>query len=397
MDFEFDKEIDAILRKARPSRGVLVGDDPAGPKKHLDADTIVAFAENALPDKAKLLYVEHLADCDRCRKQLSFVMQMNKEPVEAVAAPAVVPALEASIPWYQKFFKAPNLALAIGALVLVFSGVLGYLVIQKKNASDSATVSQINEPEPSRGGPSFNNEAASNTATLEELIATANPTPPSANMSSNSASVAPGVSSDSFGRSDSDTSKSGAAPGKNSQVDGASGSENTFIIDGQEITNAKPPAKPAAAPQPPPVTTDTTSSGISMERDEKKTDAGKRKEESKDLELSKQRPADDRRLRDSSRAASKVGPSRGLGPVQNQSNHIYNKSYDMPVTRVVGGKTFNNRDGAWYDSAYHGQATANYRRGTADYKKLDAGLRNIADTVGGTVVVVWKSKAYRIQ
>ena len=64
---------------------------------------------------------------------------------------------------------------------------------------------------------------------------------------------------------------------------------------------------------------------------------------------------------------------------------------------MVGGKTFNNRDGAWYDAAYNGQATADYRRGTAEYKKLDSGLRNVADTVGGTVVVVWKSKAYRIQ
>jgi len=69
----------------------------------------------------------------------------------------------------------------------------------------------------------------------------------------------------------------------------------------------------------------------------------------------------------------------------------------MPVTRVVGGRTFNNRDGAWYDLAYHGQATSNYRRGTAEYKRLDGGLRSIADTLGGTVVIVWKAKAYRIQ
>ena len=69
----------------------------------------------------------------------------------------------------------------------------------------------------------------------------------------------------------------------------------------------------------------------------------------------------------------------------------------MPVTRSVGGKTFNNRNGAWYDSAYKNQATMNFRRGTDEYKKLDSGLRNIADTIGGTVVLVWKGKAYRVQ
>ena len=69
----------------------------------------------------------------------------------------------------------------------------------------------------------------------------------------------------------------------------------------------------------------------------------------------------------------------------------------MTVKRKVGGKTFDNRNGAWYDSAYRGQTTTNYRRGTDEYKKLDRGLRNIADTIGGTVVVVWKEKAYRIQ
>ena len=64
--------------------------------------------------------------------------------------------------------------------------------------------------------------------------------------------------------------------------------------------------------------------------------------------------------------------------------------------RQAGGKTFARRDGAWYDSAYHGQPTQNYRRGTDEYSKLDAGLRSIAEQIGGTVVVVWKGKAFRL-
>ena len=162
-------------------------------------------------------------------------------------------------------------------------------------------------------------------------------------------------------------------------------------------------AKPAAAPPPKtagaPVTTDTTSSMRGAERDEKQPvdDGRKMKEEGKDLELAKKQNEGRGGYRDMPRAAAKAaGPSRAAGPVQGQLNQNQMNS-NMPVTRVVGGRIFNNRDGAWYDSAYHGQATVNYRRGTAEYKKLDSGLRNIADTLGGTVVVVWKAKAYRIQ
>jgi hypothetical protein len=89
------------------------------------------------------------------------------------------------------------------------------------------------------------------------------------------------------------------------------------------------------------------------------------------------------------------GPLRGAGPVQgNVQSNV--QAYEMPVTRKVGGKTFRNSGGAWYDSAYHGQSTTNVHRNTDDYKKLDSGLRSIANELGGVVVVVWKDKAYRI-
>jgi hypothetical protein len=65
--------------------------------------------------------------------------------------------------------------------------------------------------------------------------------------------------------------------------------------------------------------------------------------------------------------------------------------------RSVGGKTFNNVGGIWFDSAVGKQKQKTVRRGTSDYQKLDSGLRSIADSLGGTVVVLWGGKAYRIQ
>jgi len=56
MELEFDKEIDAILRKAREPVSVRAV-SPGG--SHVDADAIAAFVENALPEKAKLQYTAH--------------------------------------------------------------------------------------------------------------------------------------------------------------------------------------------------------------------------------------------------------------------------------------------------------------------------------------------------
>jgi hypothetical protein len=72
-------------------------------------------------------------------------------------------------------------------------------------------------------------------------------------------------------------------------------------------------------------------------------------------------------------------------------------------TISVGGKTFRREGGAWVDTAY--ERTSNMRlpsltrvaRGSSEYKNLDGDLRKIADNLGGVVIIVWKSKAYRIQ
>src|SRR5688572_4139082 len=122
MDFEFDKEIDAILRKARGGEVVT----SAG--SHPDADEISAFAENAVSDAARQRYTAHFADCIRCRKILSNVIVFNSEAETEAASSAVLveTAAAAKAPWYRRLFAFPQLAYAMGALVLLFSGFFGY-------------------------------------------------------------------------------------------------------------------------------------------------------------------------------------------------------------------------------------------------------------------------------
>jgi hypothetical protein len=138
------------------------------------------------------------------------------------------------------------------------------------------------------------------------------------------------------------------------------------VLDGATADNYKsvtdaPPPPPAAAPKP------------AEERDELKAEAEKLKDK-EDVSLAGRRQdTDDARARAAVPQAKKSagGPLRSSGPVQNQSNQINTQTYEMSVTRAVGG--------------------------TDSYKNLDGGLRAIADNLGGTVVVVWKEKAYRIQ
>ncbi|MEO7538516.1 MAG: hypothetical protein ABIV21_00675 [Pyrinomonadaceae bacterium] len=374
MELEFDKEMDAILRKARG--GTRTSVSSSGP--HLDADTIAAFADDALPQKTKLLFMEHFADCDRCRKQLSFAIQMNTEADATTASSVSEVVAEVALPWYQKLFKVQNLAFVMGALVLVFSGVLGYIVLQKGQEANNATVSQVTEQEPAKGGPYFGGEAD---------VSNTNAAVPAANVSANMAARSSNLAvSNSIGTG----MGSGGASLPAGRADAPQDKSVTTTDSGVSV-GAEPPAA-AMAPPPPPVTLD----GVAATDDGKK-DADERELKESSAELAKTK-AENRSVsrRDMPPPAAKRGPARS-GPVQLQSNQVNTGVFDMSVTRKVGGKSFNNRDRVWYDTAYHGQATLNYRRGTEDYKKLDTGLRNIADTLGGTVVLVWKSKAYRIQ
>lgn len=352
MELEFDKEIDAILRRARGATAVTARGD------HLDADVFAAFAEGALPQASKQFYTKHLADCDRCRKLLSQAITMNTAAVSAAdeAASTVTSVVEQSS-WLANLLRAPSLALAMGALVLTFSAALGYLVLRNQQ-TDTAMVSQ-SEIEMQKGGPS---------AGIEANESVANSNAPS-NTTANAAASNVAVSS--------------AVANSNGRVD------NTPVsADGLAAAAPKP-----AAEAPP-----TDKSVAERDLEKLKSDGKEGKDDTTLLGGVRQETEDRRSSGNVSDAKKKNpgGPTRSAGPVQSlpQTNV---QTYEMPVTRNAGGKKFTNRNGAWYDTAYRGQTTTNVRRGTDAYNKLDSGLRSIADSLGGTVVVVWKDKAYRIQ
>lgn len=367
MELEFDKEIDAILRKSRGGLAVAANGE------HLDADVISAFAQGALPERARPLYTRHLADCDRCRKLLSQAITMNTAAVSAAdeAASTVTPVAESSS-WLSNLFRTPNLALAMGALVLTFSGVLGYLVLQNQR-SETAMVSQVGDTEMQKGGPSAGLEA-------NEMVANSTAAAPAPNNAANAAaSNAPASTT---------AANSIASFSDRDQPIGRSDVKKPVVTDGLAVAAPEP-----AADAPPP-----DKSVAERDREKLKNDDIKENKDENVLLGGVRQETEDRRASSDVSLAKKKqpGPTRSAGPVQ-QSPQTNVQTYEMPVTRAAGGKKFTNRSGAWYDTAYRGQATVNVRRGTDAYKNLDSGLRSIAETLGGTVVVVWKDKAYRIQ
>lgn len=354
MAVEFDKEIDALLRKAR-------GIDAAASSAHLDADEIAAFVENVLPATTRQSFTMHLADCSRCRRILSAAMTLNDVEADVAVAAPVVETPE--VPWYSKLFRFPALSYALGGLVLVFGGLFlfGVLRTSDRLGEVSQTFNSSQSPEVSRAA----NTANSNVGLPADLApaANTNSTAPSNTSVARSEQPLPTVPMPSATPNPPDNGIVSQEPATAGQT------ENSSALEERRQPEIKKEQAPLGAAQQPvakqskPVETVTPST----EKDDRDADTKLSDEASV--------PRDDK-----AKSAS-VARKRG----------------ESTETRTVGGKSFRNIGGIWFDAAYNNtQTQIQVKRGSDDYKKLDSGLRSIADQLGGTVVIVWTGKTYRI-
>ncbi len=400
MELEFDKEIDSLLRKnGEAKRGVLVGDKPdEKPKVHLDADQLSAFAENAIPERSRGLYMSHLADCDRCRRILSGLIALNGEAMpaeERVVAPAVTVST-AIEPWYRRLLL-PNLAYVMGGLVLVFGGLIAFTVLQSSNSRD-ASISQVSSEAPAAArGPmyedaqSVTDQMAAN-SNAASAVANKSASAPAANASSNAVSVANNLTA-------------GVTTDEELRKEQRSDKDAKILTDGADVMQPSASA-PVSAPPPPAITKPapkgeaaamSEAAPAESKDDESRSRSAKRKSaenEKSDLSMSSRQTQDLARTQAGGVAPSKPGPSRDAQ--QNFPNRADN-TLDFYEERRISGKGFQRRNNVWYDNSYRSGPTTNIRRGTEEYRKLDSGLRTIAKSLSGVVVVVWKGKAYRIQ
>jgi len=319
--------------------------------------------------------------------------------MNAEEAPAAAPALSAitiaerSMPWYRKLFLFPNLAYVMGGLVLVFSGFLGYTILQRSGANSDATVSQISEPAATRGGPN---------AEVQQELTQPTAANTAANIASSNSSAFP--------------VNANAASAPVSIPDGGAagpkvGENNNFALDGADssadIVSAPPAPSLSAAAKPEPKDA-RERYDIANEKAEGKTAgaAAPVQESAKTSSLLKQAPGS------TSQNQVQSGPmSRNDRQYDRQLENLEDRraaaekkkaaaareEESSAGRKVVGGKTFERKQRVWYDTMYSGHPTINVRRGTSEFNKLDSGLRSIANSLSGVAVIVWGAKAYRIQ
>lgn len=374
MEFEFDKEMDALLRKAAKS-----GLAEAAADSHLDADEISMFAENAMPDAARSQAISHMADCGRCRTILSNVAALNAE-AENITAPSpevtVTTETAAKPSWITGLFSTRNLAFGFGGLALIFVGLLSISVFRTMSTgpNELAKADQNEIPNAAKSVSDPSKEVSNSLGSTNSSIET--------NADSASQDLKQEGTDGVFEPNTSSTSGRENVRMKTPEPEKLLERKDLGRMrDGTDLKTAddfreldadaapgKPTAKkaaPAAAPPPPKPLEEESVLTTRGERSKPKRAADKA-----DVSVDKERRAQNKPVA----AGASVSSNR---------------------TRL-NGKTFNRIKGVWYDSAYEQQSTTNVKRNTEAFNKLDSGVKTIANKLRGTVVVVWKTKAYRI-
>jgi hypothetical protein len=429
MKLDPNMQIDRLLRRhARrgPEQSADVASTDAselgssGSSAHLDADELNAFAENALPAAARMRYSAHLADCDRCRKlatDLALASGVLNE-LEKAAGPRTASDKREWRGWIAALFAPAVLRYAASALVLVGVATIGFLVFRSGEPLKFKTGTGSTETSPV----AVNNEPSSQPNTQAERSSDYNAPPHSGSGETRQSNA---NSTDRYAEEESSQQqemKNAPKPTPPPAVGSTSGltKEETARQPVDELAGEPaPPAVarslPAAAPPSRDEKQKTRSNNMVLDADEaKRADdaAGNRAQRGsetgdKDGRLAQDKAAnapDNERLSAKSRKRqrrSEPGPQTDVaGAASVTSSGEDRNKKESDEARRVGGRQFVRRGGAWVDTAYKSQATTNVRRGSEQYRALvadESGLRTIAEQLDGEVIVVWKSRAYRIR
>lgn len=381
MQHEFDNTFESLLRRvALRKAGEVLPENAA----HLDADSLSAFAENALPDTTRARFTAHLADCSDCRQILvNFASIQEAEESEIVETKALSPAQPTWSERFRRWFALPNLGYAAAALTVLFVGVFAFVALQSRQEKQAPQVAQIEiedevkaeqkrrrertppvQPEPTvESTPEVLQDVATNFTELENANVAEN-TNQNAEQSPNQG-LPPSVRA-----TRGQQSNSGEIARK--EPGAVKESTRSTSVSNANAAGATVSASPAPTP---PVTAKSSpekavapAAPLPNNSDAQEKLADQRQETAESLNLRKQ-----------------TNPA-GSAPKK-------------PIAaRTIGNRTFQNLDGVWRDNAYGGQTTVMVTRGSDEYKKLDGGLRSITDSFRGeTVIIVWQGKAYRIR
>jgi hypothetical protein len=402
MEPESNNEIDLLLRRMARGNGAAHEGGVRSDDRHLDADELSSYAQNALPAAARARYMEHVADCATCRKvvtelSLSLRGAAITEPVETVLQPS----------GWKKFFAslfAPMvLRYAVPALGVIVVVVVGFIVLRRQGQQEFV-------------------------AKLQDSRAVSPATP--------SATETPS----SKGFFDSQSTETDRVKSQNAKA-GARANSQTGVVDdraagaaGAAPAAVAPPAReeklmaethPAStADQPTPAV--KTGAADTAPQQESVTIAKKQPETPKEkveVAQNSENEAPRDQVANPGSAAQQATPTpsstsgysalRGLAGRRAETakpaaaakaaeaEKDSDKSTADEETRTVAGRRFRKQGNVWIDTAYESStATVNMTRNSEQFRALVAdepAIGTIARQLDGEVIVVWKGHAYRIR
>ena len=393
---ETNNEMDLLLRRLGRRQDIFTPDA----SDHLDADELSAYAENALPAAARARYIEHLADCSRCR---DLAVQLTASAGVAGAA-QTTKVLELS--GWRKFlatlFSPMVLRFAAPALGLIIAAVIGVMVMRRNNAGEYVSQMQPGKPQ--------QKEIAVTTPVAEP------------NQYDDSAPT----------REDATVNKAAETKSLHQQTDTPAPERSPVAVAQNEPPPPKPDSQPAAAAGASVTGASTASApatapapaakveAASADARQKDADQSRKQQEAevrvapsevskKEFDLGK---ADNKRAEESTAmraraaknktSAGEENSGRGgsVGSLQRDGLDREDKE-KSGETKVVAGRRFRKEGGVWTDTAYdRSRDTVNVRRGSEHYRTLigdEPAIKTISDQLDGEIIVVWKGRAYRIR
>jgi len=407
MKQESNNEMDLILRKlGRESTTVPVMEGNGSPEtaaeKHLDADELNAYAENALPLKTRARYTEHVADCTRCRQIVSQLNLASGLAVEEKSS--VVPTLSGWKVLLSNLFSPMVLRYAIPAVLLLTVASIGLFVFRSSTSQQErrdavASSAEQKPPEPTSVLADKSLGAGNKTNSSPEQVATTK----------------------------TNGEREGAANAKGDVVDSKKAGEpkreqaETTATD--QISAA---AAPASANQAPPAAMESVTVQEQAARNEnvaqRKTQPAAKPTETAGVASADEGRAKEpeKQTRESEKTATPsvggyAGRSAGVAKLKNAPKAATDRASeeDKPINgrdredkdnseiRSIAGRRFRKEGSTWVDTAFESSRhTVNLTRGSEQYRALVADepeIKTIADQLSGEVVVVWKGTAYRIR
>lgn len=389
----------------------------------MDADELSAYAEGALPERARLRYAAHLADCDSCRKVVTeLVIASNVastiEAEERGTVAQTVTEPERSLgEWLASLFSPPVLRFAVPLVALLLVSAIIFIVATRRSADETSLVAK-NEPSSS--------QPASSNSAEQKREASANDQPASSDDHGNATvnttrevEAKPGAASQQSQPNETGATTPPAPP--QPQQDGAVAS-NAPKAAAAPATEQPPVAQERKEAEPPKPT-------LANEPADTVLDRGKEKDET--LAVQKERneeaaggaapaagtaaPVNGRRSR--STETAKNGVTGAASETASDDRQRTQSAKSLPASRakrdaagpdedsnstaarVVAGKRFRQQNGIWVDTTYSSsRSLTTVRRGTEQYRALVADepiIATAANELGNCIIVV-KGRAYHV-